>query len=107
MKVGRPKGSKNKSTAEVRAKFQELIENNLSQFQDDLNSLEPLERLNILLKLSKFVLPTLKATDIVEDTKNVLEISFYDPEKKEYETISTDTDKFRITDIYNPDRVKQ
>ncbi|HLV92822.1 MAG TPA: hypothetical protein VKX34_06840 [Aequorivita sp.] len=63
-KPGRPKGSKNKATAEVREKFRELVECNLSKFQDDLDSLEPLERLKIIIQLAKFVLPTLKSAEI-------------------------------------------
>lgn len=63
-KAGRPKGSKNKATQEVREKFRELVEGNISNFQEDLDSLKPLDRLNVIMKLAKFVLPTLKATEL-------------------------------------------
>jgi len=68
-KAGRPKGSKNKATAEVREKFRELVECNISKFQDDLDSLKPLDRLNIIIQLSKFVLPTLRATELKADSE--------------------------------------
>jgi len=79
-KAGRPAGSKNKATAEVREKFKELVENNLSTFQDDLDKLEPYERLTIVMQMAKFVLPTLKATELTTDSDRVIEISFHDPE---------------------------
>ena len=61
---GRKPGSKNKTTEEIRESFQELLENNLSKLQEDLDKLEPEERLKIILALSKFVLPTLKTTEL-------------------------------------------
>lgn len=64
---GRKPGSKNKTTEEIRASFQELLENNLSKLQQDLDKLEPEERLKIILSLSKFVLPTLKTTELKGD----------------------------------------
>lgn len=78
-KAGRPKGSKNLATQAVRERFQELVENNLSTFQDDLDSLQPYERLTIVMQLAKFVLPTLKATELTTDGDRVIEISFHDP----------------------------
>ena len=76
--IGRPKGSQNIITAEVRQKFGELIEANISTFQDDLDSLTAYERLTILMQLSKFILPTLKATELTSDLDKVIEISFKD-----------------------------
>ena len=61
---GRKPGSKNKTTEEIRSKFSELLENNLETIQKDLDKLEPEERLKIILSLSKFVLPTLKTTEL-------------------------------------------
>lgn len=61
---GRKPGSKNKTTEELRSIFSDLLENNIDTIQKDLDSLEPEERLKILLSLSKFVIPQLKATEI-------------------------------------------
>ena len=80
---GRPKGTPNKSTKEVRQAFQLLIESNLDQMQQDLNSLSPRARLEIILKLSQFVLPRLEAVshtsnDIPENLKFI-----FDSDEKE------------------------
>lgn len=67
---GRPKGAVNKNTAQIRENFQSLIENNLEQLENDLKELKPFERIKIVLELSKFVLPTLKATELTTSTDN-------------------------------------
>ncbi len=58
---GRTKGAVNKTTTEIREHFQNLVSNNLEQLNEDLNSLEPLNRLKIINEISKFVDNTLKA----------------------------------------------
>lgn len=67
---GRTKGATNKDTAEIRANFQHLIENNLTQLETDLQELKPFERIKVILELSRFVLPTLKATELSTSTEN-------------------------------------
>ena len=54
-------GVPNKATSDVREAFKLLIEGNLDKMQSDLDSLEPKDRLQILIQLSKFVLPQLQA----------------------------------------------
>jgi len=61
--IGRTPGSKNKTTAEIRELFKELLERNLETIQSDLEELEPKDRLNILMQLSKFVIPQLRSID--------------------------------------------
>lgn len=60
---GRPKGSKNKVTVEVREVFKSLLEENINQIQKDIESLTPKERVNVLLKISEFVIPKLRSID--------------------------------------------
>ena len=68
---GRTKGATNKDTAEIRSSFQYLIENNLEQLESDLKELKPFERIKVILELSKFVLPTLKAVEFKgEESEN-------------------------------------
>jgi hypothetical protein len=67
---GRTKGAVNKTTTEIREHFQNLVSNNLDQLNNDLKSLEPLHRLKIIIELSKFVVPTLKATELTTDIEN-------------------------------------
>lgn len=66
--AGRPKGTPNKATAEVRNAFQKLVEDNLLQLKKDLADLEPKDRVNLILQLSRFVLPQLKAMEISDVT---------------------------------------
>ncbi len=62
---GRTKGALNKTTAEIREHYQNLVSDNLEQLKSDLKELEPLARLKIIIELSKFVVPTLKAQDLI------------------------------------------
>jgi hypothetical protein len=57
---GRPKGSQNKTTGEIRSIFQSLLEQNLEQMTDDIKALEPKQRIDVLLKLTEFILPKVK-----------------------------------------------
>jgi len=76
---GREKGTPNKITSEIREKFMLLVESNIDRLQEDLNALEPIDRIRMIIGLSKFVLPTLKAIDINEkvDTPQPLEVNFH------------------------------
>lgn len=62
------KGIPNKNTIEIRQKIKEIIENNMLKLQEDLDQLEPKDRIKTLIELSKFVLPTLKAVDMEKTT---------------------------------------
>ena len=61
---GRKSGSTNKTTTEIRKKYLELIEKNFEQLETDLRTLKANERIKAIIELSKFVLPTLKATEM-------------------------------------------
>ena len=67
---GRTAGAVNKTTAEIRKHFQNLVSDNLEQLNEDLKSLEPLQRLKMIIEISKFVVPTLKATELTTDKEN-------------------------------------
>jgi hypothetical protein len=67
---GRTAGAVNKTTTEIRERYQSLVSDNLEQLNDDLKSLEPLQRLKIITELSKFVVPTLKATELTTDLQS-------------------------------------
>lgn len=56
-KAGRPKGSPNRSTDELREIIQKFISENLERLQEDFDKLKPSERLNFIEKLLKHVLP--------------------------------------------------
>ena len=61
--TGRPKGSSNKATTKVRDAFTTLVNDNLEQLKKDLKDLEPKDRIKLLLDMSKYVIPQLKATE--------------------------------------------
>jgi hypothetical protein len=61
---GRSKGTPNKTTSEIREIYKELLENNIERLQDDIDSLDPFNRIKVLLELSRFVIPTLKQSEL-------------------------------------------
>lgn len=65
---GRPKGSENKSTKQVREFYQQIIEDRYDQLNEDLDKLTPKQRWEVILKLSSFLLPKLKEVDIKDST---------------------------------------
>lgn len=68
--AGRPKGVANKATLEIREHYQNLINNNLEQIQEDLDKLKPKERMDVLIQLSKFVVPVMKAVEMSGSVKS-------------------------------------
>lgn len=61
---GRKKGTPNKTTEEIRNKFQLILTDNLETLNEDLSGLDPDKRIKYMIELAKFVIPTLKATDL-------------------------------------------
>lgn len=61
---GRPVGSKNKTTEEIRKAYQEIVSSNLEKLQEDLDSMSPQARWNILTGLQKTFLPSLTKAEI-------------------------------------------
>ena len=63
-KLGTRKGVGNRVTNEVRKSFQLLVENNLERLQNDLDELEPKDRIKFILEMARFILPTLQAVSV-------------------------------------------
>lgn len=61
---GRKKGTPNKSSASLRQSIQTILENNIEQYQGDLNEMSAKDRVNSINNLMKFSLPQLKAQDV-------------------------------------------
>ena len=74
--TGRPKGSVNKSSNEIRETFQLLLSNNLEKIQDDLNELEAKDRIKLLLDLASFIIPKMKAIDVKSENTEAVFIDF-------------------------------
>jgi len=60
---GRPKGSPNKSTAEMRLWVDKLINSNRKQLEADLRLLKPAERWNVIERLMSYTLPKMQSID--------------------------------------------
>lgn len=67
---GRPKGTKNRSTQEMRESIHGLISSNFSKrkIAEDLSALEPKYRLQVFLKLLDFVVPKPTGEAIKEES---------------------------------------
>lgn len=62
---GRVKGSTSKEITEIREIFKNILSDNLEQINEDLKAIDdPGQRIRLILELSKFVIPTLKSTEI-------------------------------------------
>lgn len=59
---GRPKGAKNKVNSQMRDLIQSLFDSNYETIQEDLDSLEPKDRLKFLSDLLPYLLPKLQST---------------------------------------------
>ncbi|MBC8319093.1 MAG: hypothetical protein ISR55_10535 [Bacteroidetes bacterium] len=61
---GRPAGSRNKATDEIRHRITLLIERNLDNLEEDFRSLEPKVRLMTLERYLRYTVPPLSVVDI-------------------------------------------
>ena len=71
--LGRPRGSKNKATADLRKSVLELLDNNWGNVQKDIKSLTPKDRLLFLEKLMSYALPKLQSMEIGADISTRIE----------------------------------
>ena len=72
---GRPKGSKNRNTEKIREAYQNLIEGRLDSLNEDLDLMEPRERVKAIIDLSKYVLPTMQSVAVsAEEDANEFEL---------------------------------
>ena len=60
---GRTPGAVGKSNQATKQAFALLLENNLDRIQSDIDTLEPKDRLKILIDLAGFVVPKQKAIE--------------------------------------------
>ena len=70
---GRPKGTPNKITADLRMKINAIVENQIDSIEKDLQSLEPMQRLQIVEKLISYCVPKLQAQSFEIDFQNLSE----------------------------------
>lgn len=67
---GRTKGVGNKTTNKLRSFLMDFAEMNKEKMQEDLDKLEPKDRLNTMLNLFEYCLPKLQRTELVSDDGN-------------------------------------
>lgn len=60
---GRQKGTPNKTTLNTRSWLNNLIEENKTQIENDLKTLEPKERLQILEKFMQYTTPKMQSVE--------------------------------------------
>lgn len=65
--AGRPEGSKNKATQKIRIAYQKLTEDNLENMSRWLEAIaadSPKEAMDMMIKLSEYVIPKMARTEI-------------------------------------------
>lgn len=72
---GRQKGTPNKLTKEIRTVLKDLIYKELDEIQEHLDSLEPKQRIELVIKLIPYVLP--KVDSISHSANEPFEIDFF------------------------------
>lgn len=81
---GRKKGLQNRSSAEIKSAFQNILDANLDQMEKDLKTLTAKERLSVLLKLCDFILPKIQSVQAEgEKGDNEIFITIVDSNGKE------------------------
>jgi hypothetical protein len=72
--TGRPKGSQNKTTSETKA-FLTRISNKLGEkVEEDLDLMDPKDRVKIWLELQEYLIPKLSRTEITGEDGGMIEI---------------------------------
>lgn len=64
---GRPKGVLNKTTKEIKEAINLIVSNNIDKLQDDIDSLEPKDRIKVICDLFKYVVPSLSSSELKTD----------------------------------------
>ena len=81
---GRPKGSLNRTTTELKEIINSFISNNLENLQSDFDKLEPVKRFEVLDKMLRYVLPN-KVEQTRENGKELFSDLSDEEIQKQYE----------------------
>ncbi len=85
---GRPKGSENKATKDIREAYKLLIENNLVNLQGWIEKIaedNPAKAIELLNSMSEYIIPKLARTELVGDKDKPVvwkEVKSYDPNEE-------------------------
>ena len=86
---GRKKGTENSLTKQTKELLSEFMQSNYSTFLERLNNLSDRDYCSNYISLLRYILPTLKATEITEQRKN----DYNNADKIEIEIITNDQNK--------------
>jgi pheromone shutdown protein TraB len=64
-KIGRPKGSINKTSAEIKAAIRQILSNQLEGVESLLDELTPKDKVDALIKLLPYIIP--KQNEVIID----------------------------------------
>ncbi|MDF0706609.1 hypothetical protein [Flagellimonas okinawensis] len=78
---GRRKGTPNKKTEALRARVENLIDDNWDKIQNDLKELSGKERVDTIVKLLEYSLPKLSRTEF-QEVSTVEELLMMTPEER-------------------------
>lgn len=70
---GRPKGSANKLTADVRLKINDFLDVNWPEVQELYSGMHPEDKLSFMLRLLEFSVPKLRAIDVQTLTEHKID----------------------------------
>lgn len=81
---GRPKGSPNKTTEEMKKFIASVISENMDLMSEDFQNMSPATRWALLEKFGKYVIPTLVQSQVDSNVSGEINIkvSFVDPDDK-------------------------
>jgi hypothetical protein len=79
---GRPKGTPNKTTMEMKELITGFLSNNLETIQRDFDQLEPAKRFEVLDRLMKYVLPSRSEIKQEIETDDTAHIHLFLKEKE-------------------------
>jgi len=73
---GRTKGTLNRTSAKTKEIIQKVVSNELDNIENLLDSLEPYDRINVIIKLLPYIVP--KQKELFLDKPEPITISFID-----------------------------
>ena len=93
MGKGRPKGSLNKTTVEMKTILNHALFGDEQSIKDDLDTLDPKDRLLIKAKFAPFILPSMKAVEATVITEGETSLGFSIGYKDDKEANTDDLSK--------------
>lgn len=72
--IGRPKGSLNKVTLELRERIKLLLDDNFELFLKDFKALDAKNRINTYIKLLEYCIPKLQRSEGIFDLSKLSEV---------------------------------